>query len=134
MNETTLLDLIQLFNTPTNDGIRGLTVAETKLFFDAFIKWLNEGIRDELLDIEFDGTGAYFGKQVTITLSNASMRYNRDLAFEVAYSKDTITIYTANHNGFWTRSYFSDNHLSPDFDINRIVLLSRIQQLFGVTL
>ena len=134
MNETRLLDLIQLFDTPINDGRRGFLDDEPLSFFSHFIGWLNDGIRDELLTIEFNGNGAYFGKEVFITLSNASMRYNRDLAFEVAYSEDHITIYTANHNGFWTPSYYAANNLASNFHSNRIVLLTKIQHLFGIAL
>lgn len=134
MNETRLLDLIQLFNTPTNDGIRGFLDDEPLSFFSHFIGWLNDGIKNELLTIEFNGNGGYFGKQVAITLSNATMRFNRDLAFEVAYSDSDIVIYTANHNGFWTPSYYAANNLASNFHSNRIVLLTKIQQLFGIVL
>ena len=75
---------------------------ETK-FIKLFISFL-EQIEDDR-DIEFEGEGAYFGKQVSIGLHRATAGTDQYLDFEIAYDNKQISIYTGKHEGFWTPEY-----------------------------
>lgn len=94
------------------------------LFLDFLIKCDND-------NITFDGDGAYFGKQITI---DNGMPYTNDpqLCFEVAYSKDKISIYTGNNNGFWYPEYVQITKDHSEF--NRIfdVIKKKLITFIGI--
>lgn len=71
-------------------------------FIKMFIDFISK--IDDSNDIEFDGDGSYFGKQVSIVYNR---HYNCDfyLNFEVAYYKSKISVYSGKHNGFWTPEF-----------------------------
>lgn len=74
------------------------------LFID-FLKSCNSDIHFEDRDIEFCGNGAYFGKQVRFIKNYTYTAGDYYLSFEIAYNRNHIRVYTANHNGFWTPEY-----------------------------
>lgn len=72
-------------------------------FFNEFVNFISPE-NFENLDFEFDGDGSYFGKQFTISIYNNRQR-GYLLQFEVVYSQNKISVYTANNNGYWTPEY-----------------------------
>lgn len=69
-------------------------------FINLFIEWIKS--IDDPRDLTFDGAGSYFGVQISIVKDWA---YNYREGFEIAYSKDRISIYDIRHNGFWVPEY-----------------------------
>ena len=129
MSETTLSDLVEKFKTNDNRF-------DHEIFINTFMAWLEAGIESDDIEIEFDGNGAYFGKQVTIKNSEHALYYDpHSLSFEIAYDINNIVIYTARHNGFWVNPYFS---ISSEKDTSRFYfvyynLIGHIKKLFGLT-
>lgn len=96
-----------------------------QVFIDMFIKFL-----DPDLCFEFDGDGAYFGKQITISRS-PYMGYDA-LTFEIAYSNNTIRIYDGNNNGYWVPEYVNMTHTDERFDNLKNILFNFIKQQIGI--
>jgi hypothetical protein len=104
-------------------------------FIDLFIDFLNK--IDDDRDVTFDGDGAYFGKQITIGWNSGVWSADECLHFEVAYSPNKISVYTAKHNGFWTPCYLEIKSNHPRFfDVqkNLYVLLYRVFGLPEITM
>jgi hypothetical protein len=98
-------------------------------FIEGFIKMLNSD--EYLLDCEFDGDGAYFGKQIIIAYC-PHIRGDRDLSFEIAYSNDKISVYTANHNGFWQPEYLKLESGQARFNDVKEPLFKVLYRFFGL--
>lgn len=75
------------------------------VFLFHFIAWIKS--EKNMLEFEFDGAGAYFGKQITISRFN---NYGYDiLRFEIAYTNTIIKIYDGNNEGYWVPEYVDIN-------------------------
>ena len=72
-------------------------------FIKGFIDFL-ENMEDDR-DIEFQGDGAYFGKQISIGFNRVNAGTDKYLNFEVAYNSKHISIYTGKNDGYWTPEY-----------------------------
>lgn len=77
----------------------GLKACNEKTFIDGFLNLINNYPDDR--EVEFQGEGAYFGKQIQLLPFTYYGRTDGLLNFECAYSKTELRVYSANHNGFW---------------------------------
>lgn len=111
------------------DGIKPINDPE---IIKGFIEFLN-GIDDEQ-DVEWDGEGSYFGKQVTIRKNNRYLTGVRSpLQFEVAYQKDyCVRVYTARHNGFWTPEYIDMKTDMEGYKELETALFNCLRRIFGL--
>ena|SRR6186713_901255 len=80
-------------------AIDGLKPQNEPVFIEQFLKLINNYPDDR--EIEFQGEGAYFGKQMQILPFSYYGRTDGLLDFECAYSKTHLRVYSAHHNGFW---------------------------------
>jgi hypothetical protein len=102
-------------------------------FFEGFFNSYADGQRDER-DIEFNGDGSYFGKQISI-IENSSFGIHsveHDIAIEVAYSATHIVIYTDYHSGFWVNPYLDINEDHSHFPDLKKALMRMLTRYFGV--
>lgn len=84
-------------------------------------------------EVTFDGDGAYFGKQIQILKGGQIGRADHDLSFEIAYMPDyKISVYTANHHGFWQPEYLCLAPEHPEFNRVQTELFSAIYKAFGL--
>lgn len=101
-----------------------------KVFIDEFIKLL-DNFPDER-EVEFDGDGSYFGKQVTLLPFSYYGKPDRNLSFEVAYRQDQIRVYTAHHHGFWNPEYINIHAADEDFNRLKESLYNMLKNVFGL--
>jgi len=73
-----------------------------KQFINDFIEFMKSKDKDHY---EFDGENYYCGFTAIVYDENPNYCMGRSLAFEFAYNKDFVKVFTANHNGFWTPEY-----------------------------
>ena len=109
--------------------LQGVKPENEDVFIDMFIVFLSE-LSDEQ-DIQFDGKGSYFGKQVTIDY-NSSYRYRSLLKFEIAYSVNQIRVYTGNNNGYWQPEYICMSSDHARFNELNTVFRQTLLRLFGL--
>ena len=110
--------------------IDGVKPANEPVFIDGFI-WLLNNIDDDR-EIDFHGEGSYFGKEIAINIDSWYGKGDRDLSFEIAYSGEQITVYDANHNGFWHPPYLEVKKGHERFDDVRCALINRLTKVFGL--
>jgi hypothetical protein len=91
------------------NSIKGVKPENESEFVSLFCDFLFEAD----LYMEFDGDGAYFGKQISI--HENSYFSDSVFNFEIAYSNENISIYSGNHNGFWVPEYVSMTSEHKDF-------------------
>ena len=71
-------------------------------FIQNFLCSLND--LNDFSKVKFDGQNTYGGRQATINLSDDP--FGLEPAFEIAWGDEFgVTIYTANHNGYWMQPY-----------------------------
>lgn len=99
------------------------------VFISEFIKFIDS--IDSPEDISFDGTGSYFGHQVTI-VPDRPFVHQKHLNFEVAYSSDKISVYDGNNNGFLTPEYLRMGHSHDSFPYLKIALLKCLTKNLGI--
>jgi len=99
-------------------------------FICDFIEFL-DSIDDER-DVDFDGDGAYFGKQIKIGYGQGCWSADRYLHFEIAYDSNQIVVYTAKHNGFWSPTFISLTSDHEQFSNLKTSLYKLLQNVFGV--
>lgn len=106
MNTITFAEKIKQF-----DLIEGQKPDADKEFIDLFIDFLRD--KNDNLDILDICDGSYFGKQIVI---GDKRRYfsGDDIKIEIAYDKNNIVVYTANHDGFWVPPYISLSSVNND--------------------
>lgn len=113
------------------NSIDGLKPNNEPEFINEFIKLIANYPDDR--EVEFDGEGAYFGKQVTLRPFSYYGKGPRELEFEMAYSPDYISIYTANHHGFWNPEYVKvDRKMHTAFYEIYPVLMTFLKGAFGI--
>ena len=126
-NINALKEYINLFQLMLNNGES--IIQNKDEIIDIFIQFFNN-IEDEN-DVEFEGDGSYFGKQINIMYNRYS--YNRNSIFiEIAYSYDKISIYTAEHNGFWVPEYIKIDKSHKRFKELQNSLYDLLRKVFGV--
>ncbi len=100
-------------------------------FIALFLDYIRN-IEDER-DVEFNGEGSYFGKEISIVENSMFPVYDESGGFEIAYQKDyKISVYRHDNHGFWTPEYLA---LTPkdDFFIEvQTTLFSLLQRVFGL--
>lgn len=103
-----------------------------QLFIDGFITLIKNYPDDR--EIEFNGEGAYFGKQVTLSpFSYYGYTSCDELMFEVAYCEDKISIYTAHHYGFWSPEFLRMDKTDNRFSELKTELFKFLSNCFGLT-
>lgn len=96
-------------------------------FIELFLEFIADG---DNLNIKFDGDGAYFGKQVSIT-RRFSFGYDI-LAMEIAYDSDQIAVYDGNNNGYWTPEYIHVTPNHPEFNKIKQAIFELLTTVFGL--
>ena len=84
--------------------IDGEKPCNEKEFISAFIEFIKSKDKDHF---EFDGENHYCGFTATVYDENPNYCMGRTMAFEFAYDKDFVKVFTAAHNGFWTPEYIN---------------------------
>lgn len=100
--KTKLKELVQRFDSTKDDS------EYENEFLKAFQECLFENLKE--IVFEFDGEGAYFGKQCKISFNEYYYMYQEyELNFEIAYdfNSNKISIYKENHNWFWVCPFYS---------------------------
>lgn len=108
----------------------GLKPSNEPIFIEWFIKLLENYPDDR--EVEFDGEGAYFGKQVTLKPFSFYGRTSGVLDFEIAYHPDLISVYTAHHHGFWNPEYIKMDKSHNDFSYLHSCLINFLKTVFGL--
>jgi ribonucleotide reductase beta subunit family protein with ferritin-like domain len=96
---------------------------------ETFITLFLEFIENFDGHFQFDGDGAYFGKQIVISRHN--MGYD-ELTFEIAYSSNSISIYTGHHSGFWTPEFIQMTDSHSDFKKIKNAVVSLVKKQVGI--
>jgi hypothetical protein len=105
-------------------------------FFIDFFKSYTNSSKNDNRDIEFDGEGAYFGKQISIREGSFTFGYPTTDATEIEVAYDfvagNICIYTDNHNGFWVNPYLSIDATHSEYPKLKEALHKMLLDYFGV--
>lgn len=110
--------------------IEGVKPKNEDEFITLFVEYLNS--IDNPDDVDFDGSGAYFGRQVTIC-KDLNYRIRPMAYFEIAYDFEyTIRVYTARHEGYWTPEYIDLKIGEPRFNEVREALMNCLCRAFGL--
>lgn len=112
------------------NDIEGIKPKNEPLFMTEFVKLL-QNYPDER-DVQFDGDGSYFGKQVTLTPFSFWGKTSPELNFEVAYDKSEIRIYSGRNEGFWWPEFVRITNVDSDFKPLYDVLIGFLKNVFGV--
>lgn len=120
---TELVELVKTFNPSVDEESEQIFSTNfLKLFQECLIKC------SEDVYIEFQGEGAYFGKQITLSFNGFYHMCNDpiELNFEMAYdfSTEQFVIYRANHHGYWIPSFCSGKMTKEFQNIFRNTLLN----------
>jgi len=110
--------------------IEGNKPCNEDLFINEFIDLITNLSDDR--DVTFDGDGSYFGKQVTLHLNSGVWIGDPLVYFEIAYSQTQISVYKANHEGFWVPEFISMYNGHPRFEELRNALLKLLYKVFGL--
>lgn len=110
--------------------IEGKKPCNEDLFVNGFIDLLNK--IDDDRDISFDGEGSYFGKQITLHWNGGVWVGDPLIHFEIAYSESHISVYKADHQGFWTPEYLSMSHKDSRFNEVKKHLFKLLYRVFGL--
>lgn len=113
-------------------AIDGQKPRNEDLFIDEFIKLITN-LEDDR-DIQFDGDGSYFGKQITLHLDSGIWIGDPLIHFEIAYSQTEISVYSAKHNGFWYPEYLSISNEHPRFKEVINPFFKLLYRVFGLPL
>lgn len=102
------------------------------IFIQYFIEFLDHVNCD---DMEFHGSGDYFGKVITIhhDISLPMGGPNELLCFEITYSSDKICVYTAFHSGFYVQPYLEIEKDCMGFSVLWYALEKILFNFFGLT-
>jgi hypothetical protein len=117
----TISKITQYLNDWKDVNSKHFNVENDPYFINAFIDFLEEYSADDLqegIELTFDGSGAYFGKQFIITLKDNVFNSRNDVktfGFEIVHDKNKIVIYTNKHNGFWVAPYISMDYTHRKF-------------------
>lgn len=108
----------------------GVRPQNEHVFIDLFIDFLKS--IDDPNDVEFEGEGAYYGRQVNIS-KDRNYKIKRDFAFEIAYDMSyKISVYTDRHEGFWYPEYIKMDVYHPRFDELKTALFNCLKTAFGL--
>jgi hypothetical protein len=111
------------------NAIDGVKPCNEKEFIDLFYKlFLDYDDRE----IEFNGEGSYFGKQVTLMPDRTWGKTHRNLRFKVAYSMDKISVYSANNEGFWCPEFIRLTKGDNEFDALILAWFNFLTGVFGL--
>lgn len=107
-----LFDLIDRYDREVRNGgdIRRLNADIEDAFFRRLVEIMAKNEQYETRYIKDVGIGSYFGNQFTLDLSGEEFgkyyyNYNKYI-LEVSYNKETLSVYTARHDGYWVPEYF----------------------------
>lgn len=120
-----LIDYVSNWNS-----IEGVKPKNEKLFLDYFLLLINN-YPDER-EVNFDGDGSYFGKQITLEPFSFWGRGNQNISFEIAYNDNNISVYTKNHNGYWTPEFISMTSDNDRFNEVKKCLFDFLYRVFGL--
>ena len=109
--------------------IEGIKPKNDKLFIDEFCVLLS---KTDNYDITYDGEGSYFGNQVSIKFESQYRKCDRNLCFEIAYSRNEIRVYDYHNEGYWTPEYLSLKKGEQYFDLIEYHLFKNLTRLFGL--
>jgi hypothetical protein len=121
----------------TNQHLKDLesdSIALIKYFVYLFEAYTFSPHKDKR-DIEFNGEGAYFGKQITIREGSTFGSINENsVEIEVAYdfTSGHIVIYTANHGGFWVKPFLEIKNTHSEYPALKAALHRMLTDYFGV--
>ena len=110
-------------------SIEGIKPKNDKLFIDEFCVLLSKTDNN---DITYDGEGSYFGNQVSIKFESQYRKPDRNLCFEIAYSRNEIRVYDFYNEGYWTPEYLSIQKGEQYFDLIEHHLFKNLVRLFGL--
>lgn len=112
-------------------SIEGIKPKNEPEFINGFLELL-QTLEDDR-DISFDGEGSYFGKQVTLSYGAGVWVRDRELSFEICYSRDTISVYRADHDGFWVPEYlYLKSGKDKEYITVSNILFPLLKRVFGV--
>jgi hypothetical protein len=111
------------------NAIDGFKPANEKEFIDLFYKLFLDYDDREL---EFNGEGSYFGKQVTLYPDSMYGKTHRNMRFEVSYNKERISVYSGNHNGFWVPEFINITKNEPEGEALILAFLNFLTGVFGL--
>lgn len=103
-----------------------------------FILNINKFLEEcDVSDIEFDGEGSYFGKQINILSPHRKYSYFlssdvKQIWIEIVYCDEKIVIYDGYHNGFWVPAYISLDNSSKYFYSMYNTLVSKLKEFVGI--
>jgi hypothetical protein len=97
-------------------------------FITLFIAYLKS--LDDSADIEFEGEGSYFGRQIKVRKDSAYI--NRDPGFEISYCATIISVYRSDHEGYWVPEYLKLNQGDARFNEVKTALVETMMTLFGL--
>jgi hypothetical protein len=120
-----LLEYIEHWNK-----IDGIKPQNEPKFIELFIDFMQS--LDDSGDIDFEGDGSYFGKQIKVYKDrNYSRHYG--YGFEIAYCDSIISVYKDNHEGFWTPEYIRVRNVEDnDFHKVKSVIKETMLRLMGL--
>lgn len=101
-----------------------------EVFIDEFVDFIKDPLVEQL--VTFDGDGSYFGKQITIESNSGFGDPINPVDLEIAYSRDEVIIYTANHEGFWVSPYLSMDINHKRFNRVMVPFFNMLHKVFGV--
>lgn len=107
-------------------AVDGIKPCNESVFIDLFLEYL-DGL--DVTNLQFDGEGSYFGKQVTLHENYFGCS---SLGFEVAYDTHLIKVYTNKHNGFWVPEYICMSAKHEDFERVYKPFMAYLRKSFGV--
>ncbi len=111
-------EFIEKFNN--TDGVKPVN---DEKFISDFIEFMKSKDKDHY---DFDGENHYCGFTAIVYDEEPTYCMGRTLAFEFAYDKDFVKVFTANHNGFWVPEYINLNgeDAKPILDVLKNKFLS----------
>jgi len=110
-------------------GINEIKPVNEDTFLYTFIDLLNT--YDECREVSFDGEGSYFGKQISFDVG--SYYGGRGLLdFEIAYSRDKISVYDGRNNGYWVPEYICLDNKDERFKDLKNALSDFLNKMFGM--
>ena len=111
-------------------NIENIKPKNEPVFIQEFIKFISPE-NFENLQFSFDGDGSYFGKQITVSIFN-NWNSGYLLQFEICYDYKKISVYNANHNGFWTPEFIDIEKNNGNFSKLQTKLSKLLFHFFGI--
>ena len=104
-------------------------------FFHGFFLAYSDELKD-YGDIDFDGEGSYFGKQISIREGSGFGSFIKDEEVEIEIAYDFISkhivIYTDNHNGYYAPPFVEIKGTHSEYDKLSKALYRMLSKYFGL--